>query len=97
MTAGLLADEICNRLTVAVYAGLDLTGVIGIYWQLISLLGAVAPSIWDLYVSHLGSAIVTYSLVLGLAVSRFGLWTFDLAVAQMLQTRVPEEELGELV
>ncbi len=31
----------------------------------------------------------------GLMSSRFGLWTFDLAVGQMLQERVPNEQLGE--
>ena len=33
-------------------------------------------------------------LAWGLVASRFGLWAFDLAVSQMLQERVPSEQLG---
>ena len=31
----------------------------------------------------------------GVALSRFGLWTFDLAVSQMLQERVADGQLSE--
>jgi hypothetical protein len=33
-------------------------------------------------------------LAAGLVASRFGLWAFDLAVSQMLQERVLNEQLG---
>lgn len=36
-----------------------------------------------------------YVLLLGLVLSRFGLWLFDLAVSQLQQELVPETELGE--
>lgn len=36
-----------------------------------------------------------HALAWGLVASRFGLWAFDLAVSQMLQERVPSEQLGE--
>ena len=36
-----------------------------------------------------------HALAVGLVASRFGLWAFDLAVSQMLQERVPNEQLGE--
>jgi len=38
-----------------------------------------------------------YVLLLGLVLSRFGLWLFDLAVSQLQQELVPETELGELL
>ena len=34
-------------------------------------------------------------LLAGLVLSRWGLWTFDLAVTQMLQERVAFSQLGE--
>lgn len=40
------------------------------------------------------NALVTYSLLGGLIISRFGLWTFDLAVSQLLQEWVADGELG---
>ena len=41
-----------------------------------------------------GSAVLTHLLAAGLVASRFGLWTFDLAVSQMLQERVADREMG---
>jgi hypothetical protein len=46
----------------------------------------------------LGSAgAATHALAAGLVASRFGLWTFDLAVSQMLQERVPAHEIGAML
>lgn len=42
------------------------------------------------------AAVATYALVSGVAASRWGLWTFDLAVSQMLQERVNDQQLGAL-
>ena len=71
--------------------------MLGIIQQLLSLLVAVTPALWDRFVSRLTDDIITYSLVCGLAASRFGLWTFDLAVSQRLQTDIAEHELGEFI
>jgi iron-regulated transporter 1 len=54
----------------------------------------VAPSLALAAGWRVPTPATTYTLVGGLIVSRFGLWTFDLAVAQMLQERVPDGELG---
>lgn len=40
------------------------------------------------------SSAVSYALMAGIAVSRFGLWTFDLSVSQLIQRAVPEAERG---
>ena len=40
---------------------------------------------------------MTYALLGGLIVSRFGLWTVDLAVSQLLQEWVADDELGALL
>ncbi len=40
------------------------------------------------------SSVLTHLLAAGLVASRFGLWSFDLAVLQMLQERVGNRELG---
>jgi len=34
--------------------------------------------------------------VLGVVLSRAGLWTFDLCVLQLMQCEVPEDELGRV-
>lgn len=44
--------------------------------------------------SALGQPAGMHVLAAGLVASRFGLWSFDLAVSQMLQERVPNEQLG---
>ncbi len=38
--------------------------------------------------------VAMHVLVSGVAASRWGLWTFDLAVSQLLQERVPDSELS---
>lgn len=40
--------------------------------------------------------VATHVLVSGVAASRWGLWTFDLAVSQLLQERVPDDQLSTL-
>lgn len=44
--------------------------------------------------SALGQPAGAHVLAAGLVASRFGLWSFDLAVSQMLQERIPNEQLG---
>ena len=69
-------------------------GTAGIWIQAITLWAAVAPSLALAAGWQVPTAATTYTLVGGLIVSRFGLWTFDLAVVQLLQERVPDGELG---
>jgi hypothetical protein len=76
--------------------GLEATGVIGVWLQLACLLVAIIPAA----VARAGAArpaaapLGARVLAAGLAASRAGLWLFDLAVGQMLQERVPPQELG---
>lgn len=60
----------------------------GIFCQLASLLAALIVSVC------VRSAAATHVLAVGLVASRFGLWTFDLCVSQLLQERVATLELG---
>lgn len=80
----------------AASAGLKLTGLAGVWWQAVALLVAVFP-VW---LTQLGARIpqssTSHVLLVGLIASRFGLWLFDLAVSQMLQEWIPEDELGRL-
>ncbi|BDA48594.1 Solute carrier family 40 member 1 [Coccomyxa sp. Obi] len=68
--------------------GLARAGALGICCQLGSLLAAVVGS------GRVWSAAATHVLAAGLVASRFGLWTFDLCVSQLLQERVATLELG---
>ncbi len=69
-------------------AGLDGSGCVGIGCQWVFLLVTLIVA------STLGQPAGTHVLAVGLVGSRFGLWAFDLAVSQMLQERVPNEQLG---
>lgn len=75
-------------------AGLDATGLLGIVIQLVCLVVAVLPAALGHANSSLNTAAATYLLACGLALSRFGLWTFDLAITQRLQADVAPDELG---
>lgn len=75
-------------------AGLNSTAMIGMSFQICSLIVAVAPALYDKLLQPLPASVVTYTLVSGLAASRFGLWTFDLTVTQRLQSDVTPSELG---
>lgn len=75
-------------------AGLDRSGLIGIWAQLAVLLLTVMPAFgpanWLLH-AGLGHARL---LLAGVVLSRWGLWSFDLAVTQMMQERVASSQLG---
>ena len=60
----------------------------GICCQLASLLAAVVASFF------VRSTAASHVLAAGLVASRFGLWTFDLCVSQLLQERIATLELG---
>ncbi len=76
---------------------MKLTGLVGVWWQSVALIVAVAP----LWVAQMGGrmsvSVVDHVLLAGLVASRFGLWLFDLSVCQMLQEWVATEELGMLL
>eukprot|EP00891_Asterochloris_glomerata_P005298 jgi/Astpho2/5298/e_gw1.00075.46.1_t len=68
--------------------------LLGIYTQLTCLVVAVSPALLSLVGTRVAPASTTHILVGGLVASRFGLWTFDLCVTQLLQEWVLNEELG---
>ncbi len=70
--------------------------MLGIWWQAISLVLAVAP-VWLAQLgAHMPASTTSHILLGGLVASRFGLWLFDLAVSQILQEWVPAEDVGTL-
>lgn len=64
--------------------------------QAISCCIGILPAIAAMFIGGISDIMVIYSLLAGVVVSRFGLWTFDLAVGQLKQEWVDEMELGEL-
>ena len=74
--------------------GVAAAGTAGIWMQTAALWAGVAPSLALAAGWRVPASVTTYGLVGGLVVSRVGLWTFDLAVSQLLQERVPDGELG---
>lgn len=68
--------------------GLEGAGSVGLVCQWASLVVTLVLS------SVLMHPAGSHVLAAGLVASRFGLWAFDLAVSQMLQERVPLEQLG---
>ena len=77
-------------------AGLVPTGAAAVWAQLLCLLAATAPALAALLgASGVGNRGVMLALVWGLILSRFGLWTFDLVVNQLIQESVPHSELGK--
>ncbi|GAB4820184.1 hypothetical protein N2152v2_007230 [Parachlorella kessleri] len=77
-------------------AGLVATGAGAIWLQLACLLVATAPAVASLLGLAVGSRAVLLCLVWGLVLSRFGLWTFDLAVNQLIQESVEHSQLGSI-
>ncbi|KAI9357654.1 Ferroporti-1 [Zopfochytrium polystomum] len=74
--------------------GLYRLGLWGV-WVLAVCLGAVVAEIfWRKFGSSSESAIQAVLLFGGLTTSRWGLWSFDLAVSQMMQESVIPEEVG---
>ncbi len=59
--------------------GLVATGSLSIWLQLACLLAGVAPALAAALGAAVGAAPHMYALVWGLVLSRFGLWSFDLA------------------
>lgn len=76
-------------------AGLKATGLIGIWWQMLCLAMAVMPVWLGQLGARLPASTIAHLLLGGLVASRFGLWLFDLAVSQMLQEWVRDEDIGK--
>lgn len=74
--------------------GGERAGTLGIWAQAGCLWVSIAPSLATKTGAALPAPLVSHVLVLGVAASRWGLWTFDLAVSQMLQERVADRELN---
>ena len=79
----------------AMLAGLKTTGLIGVWWQAVALVLAVAP-VWLMQLgARLPESTTSHTLLMGLVASRFGLWLFDLSVSQMLQEWIPANDVGK--
>lgn len=77
--------------------GLGKSAYVGISIQFLSLLIAVAPSLLVKLGVDFGLAFFSiHVLVIGLVVSRFGLWLFDLSISQTIQTTVDPDILGSI-
>jgi iron-regulated transporter 1 len=77
--------------------GILTTGLLGMCYQLLMLLVAVLPVLlYQLGVPGSWSQqALLYCTLAGVALSRTGLWLFDLCVSQLLQDEVGHSELGE--
>lgn len=80
------------------HISLPTMGLCGIYSQVLCLLGMVVsrfviPSMMGWSINE-GANATLYVFTAFLALSRFGLWGFDLSVTQILQEQVPEEVIG---
>jgi iron-regulated transporter 1 len=84
--------------------GLIITGAAAIWTQLLCLVLAATPAIIISLLNRQGteqesntpSVLAIRLLVVGLILSRFGLWGFDLAVNQILQETVSSANLGSV-
>lgn len=71
--------------------GLVKTSLVSIYLQLASLVLATFPSFLKfLWTGSASDKLSTITLMLGISLSRFGLWSFDISVNQVLQMCIPE-------
>lgn len=76
-------------------AGLKTAGLVGIWWQAVALILAVAPVWLTQLGARLPESTTSHTLLMGLVASRFGLWLFDLSVSQMLQEWIPADDIGK--
>lgn len=76
--------------------GLIPTGAASIWMQLACVLCAAAPAVLDvLSPGSIPQTAITLALVWGLVLSRFGLWSFDLAANQVIQELTDPGVLGQ--
>jgi iron-regulated transporter 1 len=76
--------------------GLRRCGLLGIWVQFISLVCSIIPSLLKYVGMDVSMQITSVVLMSGLALSRFGLWLFDLACNQIIQDEAPRELLGKI-
>jgi iron-regulated transporter 1 len=76
--------------------GLPATAALSIWLQLACLLAAAAPSVAAAAGAGVGPRPRLYCLVWGLVLSRFGLWSFDLAANQLIQETADASRLGQV-
>lgn len=69
--------------------GLLWTGTIGVYMQLVCLFIGVVGILLGM-----DAVVSTHLLVVGVVLSRWGLWTFDMIVTQLIQEKVEKENLS---
>jgi solute carrier family 40 (iron-regulated transporter), member 1 len=76
--------------------GLPATGAVAVWLQLACLVGGAAPSVvaWAGGGDDASHGSAPAALAWGLVLSRFGLWTFDLAANQVVQETVAPGSLG---
>lgn len=70
------------------------TGAVSIWLQLACLLAAVLPAVAAALGAALGARARLLALVWGLVLSRFGLWSFDLAANQLIQESADHASLA---
>ncbi len=76
--------------------GLVATASLSVWLQLLCLVAAVAPAVLSAVGVAVSAQARMYALVWGLVLSRFGLWSFDLASNQLIQESVEHGELGSV-
>lgn len=77
--------------------GLVALGGLSIWLQLGCLLGGVAPEAAAALGAGVSARARMYALVWGLVLSRFGLWSFDLAVNQLIQEAAEHSALATVM
>lgn len=77
--------------------GLAFTATGAVWAQLLCLALAATPEFLQGTSKQLDTGVSTHVLVTGLVLSRFGLWTFDLAVNQLLQETGYASSLGSIM
>lgn len=76
--------------------GLFKTGFLAITFQLICVVLGAGPDVGNHLFLSISASSRFHLLVWGIALSRFGLWVFDLSVSQIIQEWVTEEHLGRV-
>eukprot|EP00210_Caulerpa_lentillifera_P006279 g5998.t1 len=76
--------------------GLFKTGFLAIVFQLTCVILGAGPDVGNHLFLSISAEIRFHLLVWGIALSRFGLWVFDLSVSQIIQEWVSDDHLGQV-
>lgn len=76
------------------WLGLVPVGAAAIWLQLACLVGGAAPAVAAAAGAPVGNGARVHALVWGLVLSRYGLWTYDLAANQLVQETAEHASLG---